>query len=499
MARDGITGSLVDYTSYNVAELFGSSEYVSLISGYQWGKRGEGIRISYSFPGANGSNTWRASDHYSDTREWSDWGYLNSTQISNVRLAFAEWDEISNIDFYEVVESTQQTGDIRIAFSGMLGSGTWGHAYYPSSLPAGGDIWIHERYAADSFSVGSYGFMALLHEIGHAIGLKHPHEATARNSQVMPDGYDSIDYTVMSYDHASHSGASGWPSTLGRFDNQAVDALYGSDSNRPPADASTPLLTLSASDTQLTAGEVATVTFQFSEAVRGFAANDVAATGGTLSNFFSVDADTFTALYTPNANFNGSGNVSVAASSYSDLAGNSGGAGQISLSVNTTSGRPGTVVQPEEVYRFFNAKTNGHFFTVSEAERDQVRANLPDFRYEGVGYYAFETDQGAATEEVYRFFNAKTNGHFFTISEAERDQVRANLPDFRYEGVGSFAFETDQGAATEAVYRFFNAKTNGHFFTISEAERDQVRANLPDFRYEGIAFYAPDDGATFVI
>ncbi|GJE72962.1 hypothetical protein CHKEEEPN_4523 [Methylorubrum podarium] len=49
------------------------------------------------------------------------------------------------------------------------------------------------------------------------------------------------------------------------------------------------------------------------------------------------------------------------------------------------------------------------------------------------------------------------------------------------------------------MYRFFNAKTNGHFFTISEAERDQVRANLPDFRYEGIAFYAPDDGATFVI
>ena len=498
MARDGITESRLDYTSYNVSEFFGSSEYTALISGYQWGKRGESIRISYSFPGANGTNAWSMGDNYSSTKEWSDWGYLTGVQISNARLAFAEWDKISNIDFYEVTESQQQAGDIRVAFSGTLPSSSWGHAYYPSSHAAGGDIWINEDYRSDSLSAGSYGFMALLHEIGHAIGLKHPHESSNFNSRLMQDDYDSIDFTVMSYDHASHVGSSAWPSTLGWFDDQAVDALYGFNSNGPSADTTAPLLTLSASDTLLTAGEIATMTFQFSEAVKGFAANDVSATGGTLSNFATVDADTYTILFTPNANFTGPGSVSVAASSYTDLAGNAGGAGQISLSVNT-AGRPGTVFQPEEVYRFYNAKTSGHFFTVSEAERDQVKANLPDFRYEGVGYYAFETDKGATTEEVYRLYNAKTSGHFFTISEAERDLVRANLPDFRYEGVGYYAFETDQGAATEAVYRFYNAKTNGHFFTISEVERDQVRANLPDFRYEGIAFYAPDDGATFII
>ncbi|MBB2961140.1 hypothetical protein [Methylobacterium sp. R2-1] len=32
-----------------------------------------------------------------------------------------------------------------------------------------------------------------------------------------------------------------------------------------------------------------------------------------------------------------------------------------------------------------------------------------------------------------------------------------------------------------------------------EAQHDQVKTNLPDFRYEGIAFYTHDDDASFVI
>lgn len=42
----------------------------------------------------------------------------------------------------------------------------------------------------------------------------------------------------------------------------------------------------------------------------------------------------------------------------------------------------------EEVYRFYNARTQGHFFTSSEAERDNVIAHLSDYAYEGVAFYA---------------------------------------------------------------------------------------------------------------
>ncbi len=54
------------------------------------------------------------------------------------------------------------------------------------------------------------------------------------------------------------------------------------------------------------------------------------------------------------------------------------------------------------VYRFFNLETGGHFFTISEGEKDAVQENYPDlFRYEGIGFYAIPKDyfeKGAPSE-----------------------------------------------------------------------------------------------------
>jgi len=44
------------------------------------------------------------------------------------------------------------------------------------------------------------------------------------------------------------------------------------------------------------------------------------------------------------------------------------------------------------VYRFFNTVTSGHFFTISEEEKNMVLQTYPQFRFEGVGFYAFITD-----------------------------------------------------------------------------------------------------------
>ena len=50
--------------------------------------------------------------------------------------------------------------------------------------------------------------------------------------------------------------------------------------------------------------------------------------------------------------------------------------------------------------------------------------------------------------------------------------------------------EADQAAGTCPVYRFYNTQTGAHFFTISEGEKDYVIATLPQFRFEGVAWYA---------
>jgi hypothetical protein len=140
-----------------------------------------------------------------------------------------------------------------------------------------------------------------------------------------------------------------------------------------------------------------------------------------------------------------------------------------------------------DIYRFFRADNGFHFFTASEAERDSIIANLPHYKYEG---NAFDTTATAQTgDEVFRFFRADNGTHFYTISEAERDSIIANLPHYKYEGAAYHAYETNVGGGHEELYRFFRADNGTHFFTASEAERDSILANLPHYKYEGIAYY----------
>ena len=141
------------------------------------------------------------------------------------------------------------------------------------------------------------------------------------------------------------------------------------------------------------------------------------------------------------------------------------------------------------VYRFFNNNADGHFFTISESEKNTVIANYSWFRNEGVGFYAYST-QYAGTLPVYRFFDTISGNHFFTMIAWEKDMVISNYPWFRYEGTGFYAYFTQQ-AGTLPVYRFANTNSGGHFYTISESEKNTVIANYPWFRYEGIGFYAP--------
>ncbi|MEL0557083.1 Ig-like domain-containing protein, partial [Neisseria gonorrhoeae] len=81
---------------------------------------------------------------------------------------------------------------------------------------------------------------------------------------------------------------------------------------------------LTLSDSALIAGETATVSIVFSEAVSGFALADLTAENGTLSGLTTSDNITWTATFTPTANIEDASNSVSLASSYTDTAGNSG-------------------------------------------------------------------------------------------------------------------------------------------------------------------------------
>ena len=87
--------------------------------------------------------------------------------------------------------------------------------------------------------------------------------------------------------------------------------------------------------------------------------------------------------------------------------------------------------------------------------------------------------QTTAITRVFRFYNIKNGVHFYTASEAEKDNTLANLSaTYKYEGV-AYTLNSAPGAGNDTpLYRFYNMKTGVHFYTASEAEKNSVIANL---------------------
>ena len=106
-------------------------------------------------------------------------------------------------------------------------SATFGFAYFPNvDFEIGMDVFISDDYAAPRF-IGSYvtnfDYEVLLHEIYHALGLKHPFEADGDNVNVLSAQEDLSTYTAMSY-RLDPSAFSGDARVL---DLMALTELYG--------------------------------------------------------------------------------------------------------------------------------------------------------------------------------------------------------------------------------------------------------------------------------
>lgn len=128
------------------------------------------------------------------------WDFRGDVQNWFAEVAFA-----TGLTFDEIVEdpATGEVGDIRVAFSDDV-DGAGAFAFYPSPLNLGGDIWFNDD-DPDNFdlSLGTKGAQRGIHELGHALGLSHPHDDGSFNDTSLGDlGFgerDNYRYTVMSY------------------------------------------------------------------------------------------------------------------------------------------------------------------------------------------------------------------------------------------------------------------------------------------------------------
>jgi serralysin len=191
---------------------------------------GTGVTVTYSF-------LTGVPDYYgTDASERNNFIGFNADQIDGARRALQLWSEVSGINFVEVSDDGGG-GQIRFG-TANLGSGIGAWGYYPSG-DAGGDVWLNNLETGNLTQTnGSYGFQTMIHEIGHALGLKHPGNYDAGGGGTpgpyLPTGEDNRQYTVMSY--FGHPNMFVEPQTPMLYDIAAIQYLYGANSNTRTGD-----------------------------------------------------------------------------------------------------------------------------------------------------------------------------------------------------------------------------------------------------------------------
>lgn len=223
---------------------------------------------TYWVLGPDRTITWALADQPAPDWKWSPAGATRMEAAMGQVLA--EYASVANVRFQFVgwfPDLRSAPADVVLSATVMpqvygMGTSAYAWAYFPNepmtdaqiaarwgsqlAYPnASGDLvldFANGEMFNSSFQPGSNGFFAMIHEMGHALGLKHPHDnggtpGRPTFQQIGIDPADTQQLTVMSYDPATSlaywlqqfgvPANAGYPQTLMPLDVLALQSLYG--------------------------------------------------------------------------------------------------------------------------------------------------------------------------------------------------------------------------------------------------------------------------------